>query len=66
MRAAELISPILHWLIGVVDPHKFFENVVEYDGIVRASEGIATGAEDWRRLLAETIPSFPKLFLSSL
>lgn len=66
MRAAELISPILHWLIGVVDPHKFFENVVEYDGIVLASEGIATGAEDWRRLLAETIPSFPKLFLSSL
>jgi hypothetical protein len=56
----------LHWLIGVVDPHKFFENVVEYDGIVLASEGIATGAEDWRRLLAETIPSFPKLFLSSL
>ena len=66
MRAAELISPVLHWLIGVVDPHKFFENVVEYHGIVRASEGIATGSEDWRRLLAETIPSFPKLFLSSL
>ena len=34
MRAAELISPILHWLIGVVDPHKFFENVV---GLPRAS-----------------------------
>jgi geranylgeranyl reductase family protein len=66
MRAAELISPILHWLIGVVDPHKFFENVVGYQGIVNASEGIATGSEDWRRLLAETIPSFPKLFLSSL
>ena len=66
MRAAEVISPVLHWLIGVVDPHKFFENVIEYRGIVRASEGIATGSEDWRRLLAETIPSFPKLFLSSL
>jgi geranylgeranyl reductase family protein len=66
MRAAELISPVLHWLIGVVDPHKFFENVVKYPGIVRASEGIAVGSEDWRRLLAETIPYFPKLFLSSL
>jgi geranylgeranyl reductase family protein len=66
MRAAELISPVLHWLIGVVDPHKFFENVVKYPGIVRASEGIAVGSEDWRKLLAETIPYFPKLFLSSL
>jgi geranylgeranyl reductase family protein len=66
MHAAELISPVLHWLIGVVDPHKFFENVVKYPGIVRASEGIAVGSEDWRRLLAETILSFPKLFLSSL
>jgi geranylgeranyl reductase family protein len=66
MRAAELISPVLHWLIGVVDPHKFFDSVVNYRGIVNASEGIATGAEDWRRLLAETIPSFPGLFFSSL
>jgi geranylgeranyl reductase family protein len=66
MRAAELISPMLHWLIGVVDPHKFFENVVNYPGIVRASEGIAVGSEDWRKLLAETILSFPRLFLSSL
>ncbi|MGD0818149.1 MAG: NAD(P)/FAD-dependent oxidoreductase [Methanomassiliicoccales archaeon] len=66
MKAAELISPVLHWLIGVVDAHKFFDNVVGYPGIVRASEGIAVGAEDWRRLLAETIPSFPRLFFSSL
>jgi flavin-dependent dehydrogenase len=66
MRAAELISPVLHWLIGVVDPHKFFENVVQYRGIVNASERIATGGDDWRRLLAETIPSFPGLFFSSL
>jgi geranylgeranyl reductase family protein len=66
MRAAEVIAPVLHWLIGVVDTHKFFENVAGYDGIVRASEGIAVGDDDWRRLLAETIPSFPRLFFSSL
>jgi geranylgeranyl reductase family protein len=66
MRAAELISPVLHWLIGVVDTSKFFDNVAGYEGIVRASEGIAVGADDWRRLLAETIPSFPRLFFSSL
>lgn len=66
MRAAELISPVLHWLIGVVDPHKFFSNVAGYGGIVSASEAIAVGADDWRKLLAETIPSFPRLFFSSL
>jgi geranylgeranyl reductase family protein len=66
MRAAEIIAPVLHWLIGVVDTGKFFENVVGYKGIVRASEGIAIGADDWRSLLAETIPSFPRLFFSSL
>lgn len=66
MKAAEIISPVLHWLIGVVDPDKFFENVAGYNGIVRASEGIAAGTVDWRKLLAETIPSFPRLFFSSL
>ena len=66
MRAAELISPVLHWLIGVVDTHKFFDNVVRYPGIVRASESVAIGSGDWRKLLAETITSFPSLFLSSL
>jgi geranylgeranyl reductase family protein len=66
MRAAEIIAPVLHWLIGVVDTDKFFGNVIGYEGIVRASEGIAVGADDWRRLLAETIPSFPRLFFSSL
>jgi geranylgeranyl reductase family protein len=66
MRAAEIIAPMLHRLIGVVDTDKFFENVVGYKGIVRACEGIAVGADDWRSLLAETIPSFPRLFLSSL
>ena len=66
MKAAELIAPILHWLIGVVDPDRFFDNIVKYDGIFNATENIAYGDMDWRALLAETIPAFPSLFFSSL
>ena len=62
MKAAELIAPILHWLVGVVDVDRFFENVVKYEGIVNASENIAFGDKDWRALLSEAIPSFPSSF----
>jgi geranylgeranyl reductase family protein len=66
MKAAELIAPVLHWLVGVVDPDRFFDNVVKYEGIVNASENIAFGDKDWRALLAKAITSFPSLFFSSI
>ncbi|OPY33381.1 MAG: Digeranylgeranylglycerophospholipid reductase [Methanomassiliicoccales archaeon PtaU1.Bin124] len=66
IRAASLIGPVLHWLIGVVDTKHFFSVIREYDDLMGTMVNIALGDQDWRSLALQTIPDFLPLFLSSL
>jgi len=66
IKAAGLLSPYLHRLVGVVDTRHFFDNFHDDEALVTTCLRIARGEDDWRRLLARTIPRFPRLFLSSL
>ncbi len=66
LRAAHLIGPWLHWLVGVVDTDKFFRTFHESEKMVEVCLSIARGEAKWMDLLRSTIPRFPKLFFSSL
>jgi flavin-dependent dehydrogenase len=66
LRAAALLSPILHRLVGVVDTRKFFENFHEEQALVKACLAIAQGQAKWQLLAKLAIPRFPRLFFSSL
>jgi geranylgeranyl reductase family protein len=66
IKAAGFLSPYLHWLVGVVDTRHFFDNLHDDETLVTTCLRIARGEDDWRGLLARTIPKFPRLFFSSL
>jgi geranylgeranyl reductase family protein len=66
LRAAALLSPILHRLVGVVDTRKFLENFHDEDALVKACLSIAQGKTNWQLLARLAIPRFPRLFFSSL
>ena len=66
MRAASLISPPLHWILGVIDVKKFISNVDDSPEVLDACQRIAVGETDWRSLLLVGIKKFPELFFSSL
>jgi len=66
IKAAMVISPILHWLLGVVDTRAFFHTVRQEGPYVDAWTRMALGEETWQRLLMMTIPRFHRLFFRSL
>jgi geranylgeranyl reductase family protein len=66
LKAAMVLSPILHRLMGVVDTKRFFEVVRDDQILIEACLAIARGEENWRLLLRRIIPRFPRLFFSSL
>ena len=66
LRAAALLSPLLHRLVGVVDTRRFLENFHNDDELVRACLEIAQGRAKWQLLARLAIPRFPRLFFSSL
>ncbi len=66
IRAATAISPVLHWLLGVVDTKAFFRTVRQETQYVDAWTRMALGQETWQRLLMMTIPRFHRLFFRSL
>ncbi len=66
LRAAALLSPVLHRLVGVVDTRKFLENFHQEDELVKACLEIAQGRAKWQLLARLAIPRFPRLFFSSL
>ncbi|MCE5295672.1 MAG: NAD(P)/FAD-dependent oxidoreductase [Euryarchaeota archaeon] len=66
IKAAAFISPVLHWLIGVVDTGEFFRVVRRDEPYLNAWTRMACGEESWQTLMAMTIPRFPRLFFSSL
>ena len=66
LRAAALIGPVLHWLVGVVDAPRFFGRFKEDRALVEVCAGIARGEADWRHLARLAGPRFPRLFFSSL
>ena len=66
LRATILISPLLHWLVGVVNTERFFEVFSDDDELVSTCLQIARGEATWTRLFRQTIRKFPKLFFSSL
>ncbi len=66
IRAATAISPVLHWLLGVVDTKAFFRTVRQETHYVDAWTRMALGQETWQRLLMMTIPRFHRLFFRSL
>jgi len=66
IRAATVISPVLHWLLGVVDTRAFFETVRQEGPYVEAWTRMALGEETWQRLLMMTIPRFHRLLFRSL
>lgn len=66
IRAATAISPVLHWLLGVVDTKAFFRTVRQETQYVDAWTRMALGQETWQRLLIMTIPRFHRLFFRSL
>jgi flavin-dependent dehydrogenase len=66
MRAAALISPPLHWVLGVIDIRKFISNVDHSPEVLDSCQRIAVGDTDWRSLLLVGIKKFPELFFSSL
>jgi geranylgeranyl reductase family protein len=65
LRAAALLSPVLHRLVGVVDTSKFLDNFHEDDALVKACMAIAQGKASWQSLARLAIPRFPRLFFSS-
>ncbi len=66
INAAAMISPILHWLIGVVDTGAFFRVIKEEKQYYKAWTRLALGEETWQQLLIKTIPRFHRLFFRSL
>ena len=64
--AAATISPVLHWLLGVVNPGTFFHIVKDEGDYVEAWTRMAAGDEDWRKLLLMTMARFHRLFFRSL
>lgn len=66
IKAAAVISPILHWLLGVVDTGAFFRTVRQEPPYVEAWTRMALGEEKWQRLLMMTIPRFHRLLFRSL
>jgi len=66
ITAAALISPVLHWLLGVVDTGAFFNVMKEESTYFEAWTQLALGNETWQSLLLQTIPRFHRLFFRSL
>jgi len=66
IQAAALISPVLHWLLGVVDTGAFFNVMREESSYFEAWTELALGNETWQSLLLKTIPRFHRLFFRSL
>jgi len=66
IKAAAMISPVLHWLLGVVDTGAFFQTVRKERPYVEAWTRMALGEERWQRLLMMTIPRFHRLLFGSL
>ncbi|MCX6651709.1 MAG: NAD(P)/FAD-dependent oxidoreductase [Methanomassiliicoccales archaeon] len=66
IKAAAVISPVLHWLLGVVDTGAFFRTVRKEQPYVEAWTRMALGEENWQRLLMMTIPRFHRLLFGSL
>jgi geranylgeranyl reductase family protein len=66
IRVAAFLSPFLHRMVGVVNTRRFFDNFHEEEALVRICLGIACGEDDWRSLLLQTLPRFPRLFFASL
>ena len=65
-RAAMLIGPVLHRLVGVVDTGHFISNMTDEEELVEAYSGMARGDSDWFDLARLTAPRFLPLFFSSL
>jgi flavin-dependent dehydrogenase len=66
LRAAAILSPVLHRLVGVVDTRKFLENFHGEKELVKACMAIAQGQAGWQLLAKLAVPRFPRLFFSSL
>ncbi len=66
MRAASLIAPPLHWILGVIDVEKFISQMDQSQDVLDSCRSIALGETDWRTLLIVGIKKFPELFFSSL
>lgn len=66
IKAAAAISPVLHWLLGVVDTGAFFRIIKDEGPYVEAWTRMALGEEDWRKLLLMTVPRFHRLLFRSL
>ncbi len=66
LRAAALLSPVLHRLVGVVDTRKFLENFHKEEALVKACLEIAQGRASWQLLAILAIPRSPRLFFSSV
>lgn len=65
-RAASFFSPWLHWLTGVVTTKKLLSNLQSHNELLEAMASVAKGDSDWRIVLKKLIPSFPRLFFSSI
>ncbi|MDD1771572.1 MAG: NAD(P)/FAD-dependent oxidoreductase [Methanomassiliicoccales archaeon] len=66
IKAAAVISPVLHWLLGVVDTGEFFRTVRKEGPYVDSWTKMALGEESWRKLFMMTIPRFHRLLFASL
>ncbi len=65
-RAAMLIGPLLHRLIGVVDTGHFMSNMEKEERLVNAYAEVARGDAVWADLARQAAPRFLPLFFSSL
>jgi len=66
IKAAAFVSPVLHWLLGVVDTGEFFRVVREDNEYLQAWMRMAYGDERWQKLMSMTMARFPRLLFSSL
>jgi geranylgeranyl reductase family protein len=66
LRAASLIGPLLHRLVGVVGTEHLFRNFKRMPELVDVCADIARGEEDWLELARLAAPRFLPLFFSSI
>jgi geranylgeranyl reductase family protein len=66
LRAASLIGPVAHWLVGIVDTKRFLRVLHDHEIVVDTAMNIADGRNDWRSLFLRMVPEFFPLFFSSL
>lgn len=64
MRAARLIGPILHWVVGNIDPDRVLGNFAKDPKAIDLCARLARGSMSLRDFVLKGVPRIPHLILS--